>query len=170
VTGREFVAFILPRYNFRKEAADLILDNCEFFLLDEMSTRGGGRITYTTPCFVTFDTSQHEAAVHELAHAWWYLRGATAADTEQQIRRLLSAFLYEATQDGSEYALVRYLCRVYRECMWAADQNRWNHDEVFSGLASAVMGDLSLFPPDLRCIYAQMFGEPDVVYVPAVYA
>ena len=169
---------VMREYGFRDDAQSLLLDKCNFFIEDPFSTRGGGwcRFGYggdrTT---VYLYTGQPEAAVHEMAHAWWFLIEVNNAERKNLlISRLIAYLLHQSEQPLDSFATVRNLCRVYRygneiwSGMWMSQYNRWNHDEIFAGLASGTMGNLTMYPYDLRRIYTQMFEGPRTVYLPQV--
>ena len=171
---------IMQQYNFREEVQRLLLKYCDFTIDDPWSTHGGGwcRFGYgENRTHVHLFTGQHEAAVHEMAHAWWFLLEKNPYKPKRKDRlvgRLIAYFLRHSDLPPRPFPIVRGLCRVYRygegnwPGMWMPEQGRWNHDEVLAGLASGTMGNLDMYPYDLRRIYSLMFAEPQKVYVPAV--
>jgi len=188
MTGKDFVRYIVSRYSFRKTAADLVIERCDFRLYDEASINGGGRVYFAgiyrdgaplQRTLVEFDTSQAEAGVHELAHAWWFEIGRDYAqlDKHELVAQLLDAFLTEANATQDQYTRIRELCHEFRygwegqpEGMWWGEPlNRWNHDEIYASLASATMGDLRMYPPSLRPVYDKMFDGREYVHLPAVH-
>ncbi|NPV08003.1 MAG: hypothetical protein HPY83_08580 [Anaerolineae bacterium] len=156
-TGR-FLSQVLAQYHFTSEASDWLRREITVRVDDPHSTRGGG---YWIPeeRRVRLLTAQHEAAVHELAHAWWHdrrrgqeralMEAVTRAAHEpdpryQQVRRLAEGYVYGTAHDGWPGLLV--------------DSNDW---EMFAGLASGTMGDLRLMPAYLRAFYRGLFQEPE---------
>jgi hypothetical protein len=180
MTGEEFACYILPKYRFRREAAELILAGCVFELDDAFSIRGGGWVRFGyggDKTVVHFNTAQAEAAVHELAHAWWFLIELDRPKWKQWlIDRLLICFQREADKPLGRFPVIREHCRVYKygdgadfPGMWSEEAGRWNHDEIFAGFASAVMGDMRQMPADLRRIFRHCFWD-EFVYLPGVQA
>jgi hypothetical protein len=146
-----------------------------FSIYDWNSERGGGYFNFTSPKWVELFTVQREAAVHECAHAaWWAVERLWPLKKDPLVRRLCAEFARQADMPQHEYGTVRRLCHVYRYGdgnwlgMWEADKQRWNHDEVFAGLASGTMGDMSLMPPALRSIFGHVFKVPKLTYLPFV--
>src|SRR5437879_4335061 len=68
-----FVNKVMSTYHFTPEAQQWLRANINLRVDDLTSTRGGG---YWMPSTreVRLFTAQDEAAVHELAHAWWHGR------------------------------------------------------------------------------------------------
>lgn len=169
----------MRQYGFREDAQRLLLDNCVFEMADPGSIRGGGfcRFGYDGErTVVHLDTAQHEAAVHEMAHAWWFLiEVGNQARKDLLVNRLLEYFLKQADATPGRFALVRNHCRIYKygegdfPGMWMDHRERWNHDEIFAGLASSVMGDVRQMPADLRRIFRHCFWD-EFVYFPGVQA
>jgi hypothetical protein len=134
---------------------------------DRNSTRGGG---YWWPDrkLVELFTAQEEAAIHELAHAWWHerrLQGDAAA-------RLMVAVVHLTAEPDPRYARAAELARLYvygiqsqrdpnSPTGWwrgmLVDGNDW---EMFAGLASGAMGHLDRLPPYVREFYRGLFDEP----------
>jgi len=138
-------------------------------------TSGGGTVLYSErPDFwhVLLYTAQEEAAVHEAAHVWWYLW-----QNDERTAWLIREYLRQAELVHSgEYGRVRRIChegvygndRGFKGYWLDAPYNRWNADEMFAGLASGIMGDVALLPPELREIYGHMFEPGEMVYIPAM--
>jgi len=109
---------------------------------------------------------QDEAAVHELAHAWWEQRRTAQRDQLMHVLRALG----QHPPDG--YPRIAELARVYCEGIRSqADPNSptgyWrgmlaedNDHETFAGFCSGVMADASLLPPALRPFYAGFLRPP----------
>ena len=134
---------------------------------DRRSNRGGG---YWWPDrkLVELFTAQEEAAIHELAHAWWHerrLQGDAAA-------RLMVAVVRLADETDPRYARAAQLAHHYvfgiqsqadpkSPTGWwrgmLVDGNDW---EMFAGLASGAMGHLERLPPYVRSFYGGLFDEP----------
>lgn len=137
---------------------------------DPYSTRGGG---YWHPDrrHVELFTAQEEAAIHELAHAWWHerrLQGTNAAE-------LMVACVKLSEETDPRYARAAELARHYvygiKTQRDPSSPTGWwmgmfvgpsggSDWEVFAGLASGVMGNLSLLPPYIRRFYEGLFDDP----------
>jgi len=134
---------------------------------DTRASSGGG---YWWPDrkLVDLFTVQEEAAIHELAHAWWHerrLQGSNAAD-------LMVAVVQLSKDEDPRYARAAELARQYvygipsqrdpnSPTGWwrgmLVDGNDW---EMFAGLASGVMGHLERLPPYVRRFYEGLFDNP----------
>lgn len=125
------------------------------FEVENLDSASGGGFWYPDRYAVFLYTAQYEAAIHELAHAWW----------EERRPRLKDA-LIEATVKLSEETDPRYQ-RMQRltygyihgiaEQNWPGmlvDRNDW---EMYAGMASGMMADLRLVPPYVREFYAEMY-------------
>ena len=140
----------------------------EIVVRDSYSTRGGGA-WWPGRKLVELLTVQEEAAIHELAHAWWQERrlvGTTAAElmvacvklseeTDPRYRRateLANHYVYGLRNQRDENSPTGWWMGMYVGL--GAD---W---EIFAGLASGVMGDLRLLPPYVRRFYKGFFDEP----------
>src|SRR5690242_251371 len=64
---------VFAAFPYTEEAERWLRDSITFEVADLGSTRGGG---YWDPSrdAVFLYTAQYEAAIHELAHAWWHTR------------------------------------------------------------------------------------------------
>jgi hypothetical protein len=153
-----FLERIFSTYHFAPEAAAWLRREIAVEVLDPGSTRGGG---YWLPAEkkVRLFTAQDEAAVHELAHAWWHYR------RPGQAQDLIAAVIQAAAEPDRRYARVQGLAYGYvhgiPEQHWPGmlvDNNDW---EMFAGLASGTMGDMRLMPPYLRRFYEGLFTMPE---------
>ena len=73
-----FLRDVLTRFPYTEEARRWLSTEIAFEVVDLRSTRGGG-FWIPDQNKVQLFTAQYEAAIHELAHAWWHTRriGAT---------------------------------------------------------------------------------------------
>ena len=135
---------------------------------DGRSNSGGG---YWWPDrkLVDLFTAQEEAAIHELAHAWWHerrLQGRKAAELMVAVVRLTE-------EADPRYARPRELANQYvygiqnqpdpnSPTGWwrgmLVDGNDW---EMFAGLASGVMGRIERLPTYVRQYYSGLFDESE---------
>ncbi|MGH2460291.1 MAG: hypothetical protein ACRDIY_15650 [Chloroflexota bacterium] len=134
---------------------------------DSHATSGGG---YWWPDrkLVDLFTAQEEAAIHELAHAWWHerrLQGRNAAE-------LMVAVVKLSEEADPRFARAAELARQYvygittqrdpnSPTGWwrgmLAEGNDW---EMFAGLASGTMGHPERLPAYVRRFYTGLFDEP----------
>ena len=157
----------LPALPFRPEAIQWLREwGVTISVRDPGSTRGGG---YWWPDGKRVDlfTAQEEAAIHEIAHAWWHPRRLEDANAA----RLMVAVVKLSEERDPRYARAAELAGYYVYGIPSqADPNSptgwWrgmlvegNDWEMFAGLASGVMGDVSLLPPYVRPFYADLFEE-----------
>lgn len=148
---------ILTRYHFTEQATAWLRRGITVEVQNLATTTGGG---YWIPQErrVLLFTAQHEAAVHELAHAWWHFRRVG------QERQLIEAVVRAASETDPRYHRVQHLAHGY---VYGTPHDGWpgllvdNNDwEMFAGLASGTMGDMRLMPPYLRVFYQGLFQMP----------
>ena len=131
---------------------------------DPTATRGGG-FWWPDKKLVDLFTRQEEAAIHELAHAWWHerrLEGTNAAE-------LMVAVVKLTEETDTRYARAAELARHYVYGIQSqADPNSptgwWrgmlcdgNDWEMFAGLASGTMGQPERLPVYVRRFYSGLF-------------
>jgi hypothetical protein len=154
----QFVEEVMRKYHFEREGRDWLRSNVRLRVDDLTSTRGGG---YWQPASreVRLFTGQHEAAVHELAHAWWHYR-----------RERLKEEMIEATVRLSAEKDLRYgeLARLAFGYVHGIPEQPWegllvtrNDWEMFAGFASGTMGDMRKLPPYMRRLYQGLFEMPN---------
>lgn len=126
---------------------------------DPRSTRGGG-FWHPDTKLVELMTAQEEAAIHELAHAWWEERRQ-----DLQVRTAFSAMVTRLAQEhDSRYKRAAELAYVYEhgdprtgfKGMFLEDGTiiDW---EQYAGLASGIMGQPERLPDYIRGFYAELF-------------
>jgi hypothetical protein len=159
---------VLATFPYREEAKEWLRTMVDFEVEDLGSTRGGG-FWYPDENKVFLYTAQYEAAIHELAHAWWHYRriGQEEAMIETTIR--LSQETDPRYQRTAKLAY-EYIHGI-PERQWAGmlvDRNDW---EMYAGLASGMMADMRLIPPYVRPFYEGMYLLlPDDAPSPAAVA
>jgi hypothetical protein len=138
---------------------------------DPASTSGGG---YWWPDrkLVELFTGQLEAAIHEIAHAYW----ETVRREGDTAERLVAAVVRLAEERDPRYQRAATLAGHYVHGIptqpdpasptgyWLGmrqPDGTWMDWEMFAGLASGVMGDLRLLPPYVRTFYEPLFDPPD---------
>ncbi len=167
-------------FPFTSRAQDWLRREIGFEVLDHSRTTGGGGGWYPQERIVRLNTVQYEAAIHELAHAWWHDRRSAHKDA-------LVAAVQRLAQEADDYPQVGHLARDYVHGIatqpgfergmllpqerWGAGggpQNEWNDWEMYAGLASGCMADIRLLPDYLRPFYRDLFVLlPDDAPVPA---
>jgi hypothetical protein len=149
-----FVDRAMREHHFTRQAQEWLHANVSLRVDDMQSTRGGG---YWKPALrqVHLFTAQHEAAVHELAHAWWHDRRKGRED------EMIEAVVRLSEETAPEYRETARLAHDYVHGIpaqnWAGmlvERNDW---EMFAGLASGTMGDMSKLPPYVRRLYDGLF-------------
>ena len=151
----------------RAEAAKWLRDWGVKIVVRDARARGGGGYWWPDRKLVELFTAQEEAAIHEIAHAWWdsrRLEDAAAA-------KLMVAVVRLSEEADPRYARAAELARHYvygiptqrdpsSPTGWwrgmLVDGNDW---EMYAGLASGVMGDISKLPPYLRRFYDELFEQ-----------
>ena len=104
--------------------------------------------------------TQDEAAVHELAHAWWERQRGLQRDALMDVLRELGA------RPTAGYPRIAELANVYCNGIksqkddssptgyWRGMLAEDNDHETFAGFCSGVMADASQLPPTLRRFYS----------------
>ncbi|MFI5273284.1 MAG: hypothetical protein ACHQ4H_09675 [Ktedonobacterales bacterium] len=159
---------VLTTFPYTDEARQWLSTAIGFEVRDLGSTRGGG-YWYPDQRKVLLFTGQYEAAIHELAHAWWQSRREELKDA------LIAATIQLADEPDPHYQRMQGLAYGYihgiPEQQWAGmlvDRNDW---EMYAGMASGMMADLRLVPPYVRAFYVEMYRLlPDDAPSPAATA
>lgn len=159
---------VLSRFPYTDEAREWLSTAIGFEVQDLNSTRGGG-FWYPDQNKVFLFTAQYEAAIHELAHAWWHTRRIGQEDA------LIEATIRLAEEHDPRYRRLQGLAYGYihgiPEQNWAGmlvDRNDW---EMYASMASGMMADLRLVPPYVQPFYAEMYRLlPDDAPSPAACA
>jgi hypothetical protein len=119
----------------------------------------GGGYWFADRRLVMLRGTQDEAAVHELAHAWWERQRASRRDDLMQLLRELGM------QPPAEYPRIAELAHVYCHGIrtqadpssptgyWRGMLAEDNDHETFAGFCSGVMADARHMPPALRAFY-----------------
>jgi hypothetical protein len=152
-----FVGQVMRTHHFTPEAQGWLRANVNLRVDDLHSKQGGG---YWQPAGreVRLFTAQDEAAVHELAHAWWHDRRHPVKD------EMIDATVRLSEERDPRYGDAAKLAYGYvhgiPEQNWAGmlvERNDW---EMFAGLASGTMGDMSKLPSYVRRLYQGLFLMP----------
>jgi hypothetical protein len=135
----------------------------------DLSAEWGGGFWWGDQRLVQVRGAQDEAAIHELAHAFWHNereKGANARDLMAAVTRL-------AEEPDPRYHQAHRLAHDYVHGIpsqpdpssptgyWRGmlvEENDW---EMFAGLASGTMGDMRLLPPYVRRFYSGLFRIPE---------
>jgi hypothetical protein len=131
----------------------------------DLSREWGGGFWWADQRLVQVRGAQDEAAIHELAHAFWH----DARARDGNARAMMDAVVRLAEEPDSRYARARELAHHYVHGIptqpdpnsptgyWRGmlvEENDW---EMFAGLASGVMGDMRRLPPYVRRFYVGLF-------------
>ncbi len=142
----------------------------------DLSQEWGGGLWWGDLRMVQVRGCQDEAAIHELAHAYWH----DAREEGTAARDLMAAVVMLSEETDPRYARAQTLAHHYvhgiptqpdpkpgkPDDWWRGmlvEENDW---EMFAGLASGVMGDMRLLPPYVRHFFAGLFvgaSDRDVV-------
>src|SRR4051812_4814564 len=121
----------------------------------DLSGEHGGGFWWGDRRLVQVRGAQGEAAIHELAHAFWH----DARERDDNAQAMMDAVVRLSKETDPRYARAAQLAHHYVHGIptqpdatsptgyWRGmlvDKNDW---EMFAGLASGVMGDMSLLPP-----------------------
>lgn len=156
---------VLTRFPYTVDAREWLSTGIGFEVADLRSVSGGGFwIPEENKVFLY--TAQYEAAVHELAHAWWHGRRIG------QEEALMEATIALSEERDPRYRRMRDLAYGYIHGIpaqgWAGmlvERNDW---EMYAGMASGMMADLRLVPPYIRRFYLSMYNLlPDGAPSPA---
>lgn len=153
-----FVDRVMREHSFTPGAQEWLRRNVNL-RVDNLSSATGGGYWQPANREVRLFTAQDEAAVHELAHAWWHDRRHPVKDT------MIEAVVRLSQEKDPRYADTARLafdyCHGIPSQNWAGmlvERNDW---EMFAGLASGTMGDMRKLPPYVRALYAGLFLMPD---------
>jgi len=122
---------------------------------DPRSRRGGGYWHPDTQLVELF-TAQEEAAIHEIAHAWW----EEVRRDEGVRRQFLAAVVRLSREKDPRYRDAAKLAHVYEHGdpstgFPGMGDNDW---ERYAGLASGVMGRLERLPEYVARFYEGLLG------------
>ncbi len=159
---------VLAAFPYREEAKEWLRAAVDFEVEDLTSTRGGG-FWIPDQNKVFLYTAQYEAAIHELAHAWWHYRRMGQEDA------MIETTIRLSQETDPRYQRLTQLAYEYvhgiPERGWAGmlvERNDW---EMYAGLASGMMADMRLAPPYVRPFYEGMYRLlPDDAPSPAAVA
>ena len=153
----DFVRTVMDARHFTM-GARLWLESNVNLRVDDLSSEGGGGYWAPASREVRLFSAQHEAAVHELAHAWWHYRRETRKD------EMIEATVRLSAEPDSRYAELAKLAFGYvhgiPEQPWEGLLVTRNDWEMFAGLASGTMGDMRKLPPYVRELYSGLFEMP----------
>jgi hypothetical protein len=119
----------------------------------------GGGYWFGDRNLVMLRGTQDEAAIHELAHAWWERRRSSQRDGLMKVLKQL------ADEPPAGFPRIAELARVYCHGIptqkdsssptgyWRGMLAEDNDHETFAGFCSGVMANASHLPPRLRTFY-----------------
>jgi hypothetical protein len=150
---------VLNQYNYTKEARFWMTNNAPLAIRRPGTEDGGGFAVPKTDengrtrSYATINGKDDEAAIHELAHVWFDHKVNEKGFNEAEQAKF-RAGVERLANDPDADPHMRGV---------AQDQLRRNPDnisELYAGLASGSVTDISRLPPYLRPYYADMFGPP----------
>lgn len=164
---RAFFEEVFHYFPYTPEAIQWLKGAVTFEIEDLNTTRGGG---WWQPAEdkVFLYTAQYEAAIHELAHAWWHFRRLGVEEAFMSVVQRL------ADETDGRWQRMQHLAHGYiygiPEQNWAGMLVESNDWEMYAGLASGCMADIRLLPPYVATYYEGLFrrlpeGEPEPVEV-----
>lgn len=148
----------LPELPIRSSAwRELVARGVKVVIHDSHSTRGGG-FWHPDTQLVELFTAQEEAAIHEIAHAWW----EELRRDETTRRQFLAAVLRLSEEVDPRFRDAASLAYVYEHGdpstgFRGMGESDW---ERYAGLASGVMGRLERLPNYVARFYAGLFDPP----------
>lgn len=149
----------LPELPFRPSAwQQLVARGVKVVVHDPYSTGGGG-LWHPDSQLVELFTAQEEAAIHEVAHAWW-----EELRRDERVRReFVEAVLRLSEEKDPRYRDAAVLAYVYEHGNPSTGfpgmgESDW---ERYAGLASGVMGRLERLPDYVARFYSGLFGTSD---------
>jgi hypothetical protein len=161
--AREWFDGLFARQPFTPEAVAYFRGlRLEVGTLDEPM---GGGYWFGDRGLVMLRGTQDEAAVHELAHAWWERHREVERDALMSVLRSLG------TSAPAGYPRVAELANVYCNGIktqadpssptgyWRGMLAEDNDHETFAGFCSGVMADATQLPPELRRFYEGFLVE-----------
>jgi hypothetical protein len=131
----------------------------------DLSAEWGGGFWWGDRRLVQVRGAQDEAAIHELAHAFWH----DARNVDDNARAIMDAVVRLSSESDPRYSRVQGLAHHYVHGIptqpdpdsptgyWRGMLVEENDTEMFAGLASGVMGNMTLLPPYVRRFYAGLF-------------
>jgi hypothetical protein len=156
--ARQWFEDVWARHGFEDDAVEYFRSlRLEVGTLD--SPLGGG-YWISERRLIILRGAQDEAAVHELAHAWW------EQHREKQRDRLMDVLRQLGSACPAGFPRVAELAQVYCDGIptqtdassptgyWRGMLAEDNDHETFAGFCSGVMADARLIPPALRGFYA----------------
>lgn len=152
--ARAFLEEVFRWFPYTDRAMDWLRHSVVFEVEDLNTTRGGG---WWQPADdkVFLHTAQYEAAIHELAHAWWHYRRFGVED------RFMGVVQRLAGEPDRRFDRMQRLAHGYihgiPEHNWPGmlvERNDW---EMYAGLASGCMADVRLLPLYVAAYYEGLF-------------
>jgi hypothetical protein len=165
--ARRWLDSFLEEWPFTESARELF--RSIRFEAADLSQEHGGGFWFPETRTVQVRGAQAEALIHELAHAYW----ETARLKDSGAEQLVAAVQRLAKERDPRYRLAASLAGHYvHGIRTQPDRNSptgywqgmrqpdgtWMDWEMFAGLASGIMADVSLLPPYMRRFYEGLFA------------
>lgn len=131
----------------------------------DLSGEWGGGFWWGDRGLVQVRGAQDEAAIHELAHAFWH----DAREVDDNARAMMDAVVRLSAEEDQRFSRAQGLAHHYVHGIptqpdpdsptgyWRGMLVEENDTEMFAGLASGVMGNMTMLPPYVRRFYAGLF-------------
>ncbi|MCC7368286.1 MAG: hypothetical protein IT306_07685 [Chloroflexi bacterium] len=170
-TARAWFEALFRRYDFTYQAISYF--RTLRLEAGDLSAEWGGGFWWGDRGLVQVRGAQDEAAIHELAHAFWH----DAREINDNARAIMNAVVRLSSETDKRYERAQTLAHHYVHGIptqpdassptgfWRGMLVEENDTEMFAGLASGVMGDMTMLPPYVRRFYAGLFvgASPDDV-------
>jgi hypothetical protein len=151
----QFLDDLFDHFPFDVEAEEWVRDHVWIVVKDIGSVSGGG-LFFPGQNRIELNTAQYEAAIHELAHAWWHVRRGVLREA------FIAAVVRAASEPNARFQRIAVLARGYvyglEEIGFPGFLHDGNDGEMFAGLASGCMADIRLLPPYLRPFFTGLFA------------
>ena len=162
--ARAWFEELFARQPFAPDAVDYFRTlRLEVGTLDEPM---GGGYWFGDRGLVMVRGTQDEAAVHELAHAWWERRREQQRDDLMAVLRKLGSDAPHGSPRIADLAKV-YCVGIKTQQDPSSPTGYWrgmlaedNDHETFAGFCSGVMADATQLPPPLRAFYKGFLKSP----------
>ncbi len=118
-------------------------------------SRTGGGYWHPDSRLVELFTGQEEAAIHEVAHAWW----DELRKDKEVLREFLAAVIRLSEEKDPRYRDAAHLAHIYEHGDPATGWPGMGDNDVerYAGLASGVMGRIERLPEYIARFYEGLF-------------
>lgn len=148
----------IPELPIRPSAWSALLARGVRVKVYDPRSRAGGGFWHPDRMLVELFTAQEEAAIHEIAHAWW----EELRRNQDTRRAFLLAVARLSEEEDPRFRDAAMLARTYEHGDPATGFPGMgdNDAERYAGLASGVMGCLERLPDYMRPFYRDLLDPP----------